>query len=57
MAEQKPQKCAHAGCECPVQKGQKYCSPYCESAGMQPSYACSCGHAECTAKETVGATG
>src|SRR5579864_6921170 len=28
MAEKKAGTCAHPGCECPVAKGSKYCSPY-----------------------------
>ena len=57
MAEKNVQKCAHPGCECPVEKGQKYCSDYCESLGKLPSIACECGHGECAGKETVGAAG
>jgi hypothetical protein len=55
MAEKKALKCAHPGCECPVAKGSKYCSPYCESAGTLMSIACNCGHSECAGKEAVGA--
>jgi hypothetical protein len=55
MAEKKIGMCAHPGCECPVEAGEKYCSEYCESLGNRPSIACECGHGECTAVETVGA--
>jgi hypothetical protein len=55
MAEKKTGMCAHPGCECPVEAGEKYCSEYCESVGNRPSIACECGHRECTAVETVGA--
>jgi hypothetical protein len=48
---------AHPGGQCPAEKGQRYCSDYCESIGKQPSIACECGHAECAAGETVGAAG
>jgi len=57
MAENKAGTCAHPGCECPVEKGERYCSDYCESLGKQPSIACECGHSECAAGETVGAAG
>jgi hypothetical protein len=43
MAETKIVKCAHPGCNCPVAKGTKYCSPYCESSGSRMSIACNCG--------------
>jgi hypothetical protein len=55
MAEKNAVKCAHPGCECPVPKGSKYCSPYCERAGKEFSIACNCGHGECAAGETAGA--
>jgi hypothetical protein len=57
MAEKKAEKCAHPGCECPVAKGSKYCSRYCESMFNQPSGTCECGHPECAAGEAVGAAG
>ncbi len=44
MAETKIAKCAHPGCNCPVAKGTKYCSDYCESSGSRVSIACNCGH-------------
>jgi acetone carboxylase gamma subunit len=53
MAKEKTGKCTHPGCECPVPKGSRYCSTYCESAGNRLSIACECGHAECAASETV----
>jgi hypothetical protein len=55
-ADKKIVKCAHPGCECPVEKGTKYCSDYCESVGSRPSIACECGHAECAAGETAAST-
>jgi hypothetical protein len=54
MAEKKAEKCAHPGCECPVAKGSKYCSLYCESMFNQPTATCKCGHAECVGREAVG---
>jgi hypothetical protein len=57
MADNKTGTCAHPGCECPVEKGQRYCSDYCESLGKLPSIACECGHSECAGSETVGAAG
>jgi len=57
MADKKTPKCAHPGCECPVQKGNKYCSPYCESVGSRLSIACECGHTECAGGEAVRAAG
>jgi hypothetical protein len=57
MAEKKPDKCAHPGCNCPAAKGSKYRSDYCESIGKQPSIACGCGHGACAAGEMAGAAG
>ncbi len=58
MAENKAEKCAHPACNCPVPKGSKYCSPYCESIPINHlSIACNCGHGECAAGEAVGAAG
>ena len=57
MPRKRGMRCSHPGCECPVAKGRKYCSPYCESVGDRPSIACECGHAECNAGVTVGAAG
>ena len=57
MSEKKADKCNHPGCECPVPKGKKYCSPYCESMFNQPSATCQCGHTKCAAGEAVGAAG
>jgi hypothetical protein len=57
MAEKKPDKCAHPGCECLVPEGSEYCSEYCEILGNRLSIACDCGHTECAAGETVGAAG
>jgi len=55
MAEKKPEKCAHPGCECTAAKDSKYCSEYCEMVAVNHlSIACECGHAECAAGETVG---
>ena len=56
-------KCAHPGCNCSVQAGQTYCSPYCQQRhggqqsqqgsrqqsqqGASGSSGCGCGHAAC----------
>jgi hypothetical protein len=40
-----PQCCAHPGCRCTVQPGQKYCCEACE--GITDTTPCTCGHAEC----------
>jgi len=46
MAEKKHEnQCAHPGCNCPVPKGEKYCSPHCEA--MMDELMCGCGHAGC----------
>jgi hypothetical protein len=45
MSEQK--KCAHVGCSCIPEKGEKYCSAHCESMATQVSVVCKCGHAGC----------
>ena len=56
MAEKKTDNCAHPGCNCTVEKGSKYCSPYCQSVAIDHlSIACECGHVECAVGETVGA--
>ena len=53
MAQMRTGKCAHPGCNCPVEKGKKYCSDYCESVAERPSIACECGHGECAVGETA----
>ena len=55
MAEKNADKCKHPGCNCTVEKGKKYCSPYCESVGDRLFKACECGHTGCATGETVGA--
>ena len=40
-------KCAHPSCHCPVEKGKKYCSTFCEGQGETPDIECSCGHPSC----------
>jgi hypothetical protein len=50
MAETKVGKCAHPGCNCPIEKGKEYCSDYCESLAKQPSIACECDHATCAGR-------
>jgi hypothetical protein len=57
MAEKQVHECAHPGCGCPTAEGTKYCSDYCESLGKQPSIACECGHASCSASETARTAG
>ncbi len=57
MVDAKVGKCAHPGCECPVQAGKKHCSDYCESLGDQPSIACECHHAGCATSATAGTVG
>jgi hypothetical protein len=39
--------CAHPGCNCAPVKGEKYCSPHCETAPNEVM--CGCGHVECEA--------
>lgn len=51
MAETKVDQCRHPGCACPVERGKKYCSDYCEGLSKQPSFACECGHAACAQKK------
>lgn len=50
-------KCAHAGCTCTIDEGERYCSDYCAeqvNAAEQHDddedgdHECECGHAECT---------
>jgi hypothetical protein len=46
-------KCAHAGCTCTVEAGERYCSDYClAQVNDEPDKRahhdeCRCGHAEC----------
>ena len=40
-------RCAHAPCTCPLPEGEKYCSPYCLDAGLDPEIVCQCGHHGC----------
>jgi|KBSMisStandDraft_5_1062788.scaffolds.fasta_scaffold8362644_1 hypothetical protein len=56
MGETKVVMCAHPGCNCPVEKGKKYCSDYCEGMRKQPSFACECGHGECAGMKAEGMT-
>jgi hypothetical protein len=37
--------CAHPGCSCQVQTGDKYCCDLCEN--QQDDGPCNCGHSEC----------
>ncbi len=57
MENTKIEKCAHPGCNCPVQPGKKHCSDYCESLGDEPSIACECHHATCTSSALAGTAG
>jgi hypothetical protein len=41
-----PGKCQHGPCQCVVEEGEQYCSPYCEEAaaqGLEREY-CQCEH-------------
>ena len=43
-------KCAHASCECKVEKGGpygKYCSDICRMKGDKVELRCECGHPAC----------
>ena len=44
-------KCAMDGCLCTVAPGQKYCSPYCETAKGQTTLECDCGHPACASQK------
>ena len=37
--------CAHPGCRCQVQTGDKYCCSICEK--QQDEGPCKCGHSDC----------
>ena len=42
-------QCAHPGCTCPVEPGQKYCSDACATApdkGLSAT-SCGCNHSSC----------
>jgi hypothetical protein len=51
--DSKSKKCAHPACTCPVEKGQKYCSQYCQDAGGTMEISCNCGHAGCSMAESA----
>lgn len=49
MADEKKENiCKHPACSCPVEKGEKYCSPTCEGAGDTMQIDCDCGHPSCS---------
>jgi hypothetical protein len=49
MADDKDKNiCKHPACSCPVEKGEKYCSPTCAGAGDTMQIDCDCGHPSCT---------
>jgi hypothetical protein len=54
MADQQTKKCAHPACNCPVDKGQKYCGDYCHDARRTLELSCNCRHPQC-AVETAAA--
>ena len=54
MAEEK-KKCSHPACNCPAEKGSKYCSQYCKDARGTMEISCNCRHPECEAR--TAATG
>jgi len=49
--EQAKTKCAHSACNCEIDVGQTYCSPYCANQATEPSEKkethCGCGHVQC----------
>jgi hypothetical protein len=54
MREHEDKICAHPACKCPVEKGTKYCSTYCEDAGDEmQEISCNCGHAGCAVSDAI----
>jgi hypothetical protein len=53
MAEKQKGMCAHPACNCPVQEGEKYCSPYCHDAADTTEIFCGCEHQACALAEAV----
>jgi hypothetical protein len=49
MPEETEAKCAHGACDCPAEKGSKYCSEYCEEAEKSRvmEIGCGCKHPAC----------
>lgn len=47
--------CAHPGCGCKVDSGQRYCSDYCREHGTHEAHAasCECGHSDCIVEEAL----
>ena len=46
-------KCANAACDCVPEKGEKFCSAFCEAEEDQASIVCRCGHAGCKGDVTT----
>jgi hypothetical protein len=46
-------KCAHPACSCMTQKGEDFCSTYCESTKGTTEIMCKCGHSGCRGDVTT----
>jgi hypothetical protein len=53
MADKPKGMCAHPACNCPVPKGEKYCSQYCKDAGDTTEISCNCEHPGCSLADAV----
>jgi hypothetical protein len=45
--EQKDRRCARAGCPCPADPGNRYCSDECSTSDGSASAKCTCAHEVC----------
>ena len=46
-AAAKSKKCAHAQCNCPVERVGEYCGAYCEGLTPKSTAECKCDHDGC----------
>ena len=45
--DDKSKKCAHSGCNCPVEREGEYCGAYCEGQAGKSANKCECDHPGC----------
>ena len=41
-------KCAHTGCNCPVERKEEFCGAYCEGQAGKSTAKCQCDHPGCS---------
>jgi hypothetical protein len=56
VGDDKIRKCVHAGCACPADPGNDYCSPQCQASNGTHDATCPCAHELCQqGQPTTGA--